>query len=149
VPAVAGVNEAGLAVIARPSNRGTGSGGRASGAKQGRAGDAPAILLVQDCLARFEHLAGALDWCRKRPVDEGPTILLGDASGARATVEFRGHERRVESRPAGAAMEWGAGSVRIDPVARRLQLDGAGVGTTAGSGEFGFALLPPKEASAH
>lgn len=146
VPAVAGVNDAGLAVIVRPSESAT---------AVIRGGDAPPILLVQDCLARFEHLAGALDWCRKRPVEGEQTILLGDASGARATVEYRGRERRVESRPAGAAMEWYAGFVRIDPLARRLWLDGQdGVGTSlsaiaAGSREFGFPPLPPTGAHTH
>lgn len=149
VPAVVGVNEAGLAVIARRSEDGAGSGVRANAAAQGRAGDAPAILLVQDCLARFEHLAGAVDWCRKRPVEGRSTILLGDASGARAMVEFRGRERLVESRPAHAAMEWDAGFVRIDPGARCLRLHGEGAPNTAGPREFGFPPLAPKEARGH
>lgn len=146
VPAVAGVNEAGLAVIARLPE---------SAAAATRGGDAPPILLVQDCLARFEHLAGALDWCRRRPVGGVQTILLGDGSGARATIEFRGRERHVESGPADAAMEWDAGLVRIDPVARRLWLErpgGGGVDSPAagaGSRGFGFAPLPPKGVPPH
>ncbi len=162
VPALAGVNEAGLAVIARLP--GAWIGGRR--AQRERDGDAPALLLVQDCLARFEHLAGALDWCRKRPVEGDETMLLGDASGARATVVIRGRERRIDSAMvdfalaanragelsgrigletvAGAAAD--AGVVRIDPDARLLRLEGFVDADPGGSREYGFAPLPPSGA---
>ena len=149
VPAVAGVNEAGLAVLA-PLPDGAVS--------------APPLLLVQDCLARFENLAGALDWCRKRPVEGEQTIHFGDASGARATVEIRGRERRVviaEGMCPSEASEAGAisgtlggvtaagaeGFVRIDPAARRLFVGGPGALATEAGREFGFPPLAPSPAS--
>lgn len=163
VPAVAGVNEAGLAVIGRLPGAGSDSATR-TGAR--RDGDAPALLLVQDCLARFEHLAGALDWCRKRPVEGDETLLLGDASGARATVVIRGREHRIDSEAVGFALAANragelsgrigletaaggaaeAGIVRIDPGARLLRLEGFGDGGLDGSRAYGFAPLPPSAA---
>lgn len=161
VPAVAGVNEAGLALIAPlPS---AGPRGGAPGSAPMRAADAPSMLLVQDCLARFEHLAGALDWCRKRPAEGEQTILLADASGARGTVAFRGRERRVEAREAAGADGELSGvlvgddagrepvAVAIDPVARRLRIGGhGGIGPEAAESQraFGFEPLPPSGAHA-
>ncbi len=159
VPAVAGVNEAGLAVLA-PLPDGAASAPRRDGA-------APPLLLVQDCLARFENLAGALDWCRKRPVEGEQTIYFGDASGARATVEIRGRERRVEISPemgraevgeavglagriggaTSSAMSSGAGDlVRIDPVARRLDVRGVAALARKGGQTFGFEPLAASSA---
>ena len=161
VPAVAGVNEAGLAVLATLWD------GPASARLPGREGDAPPLLLVQDCLTRFENLAGALDWCRKRPVEGEQTIYFGDASGARATVEIRGRERRVELAPGvgregvgeavwlegrigGATpslMSSGAGDfVRIDPVARRLDVRGVAALARKGGQTFGFEPLAASSA---
>ena len=157
VSAVAGVNEAGLAVLAQ------GLPGAASAELSRGDGDAPPILLVQDCLARFEHLAGALDWCRKRPVAGQQAIVLGYASGARATVEIRGRERRVELVPgadpagdgaavgiggslagarAAATVASGAGDfVRIDLTARRLDLSGVAAFARNSGRTFGFERL--------
>ncbi len=163
VPAVAGVNEAGLALMA-PLQRagaasGTGAGPDAralgSGTAPSHAVHAPALLLVQDCLARFEHLAGALDWCRKRPAEGAQTLAFADASGGRGTVVFRGHARQAEATGASGPPGELAGAlsigenghaaevVALDPVARRLRLEGTlGVGSGRSSA-FGFALLPP------
>jgi hypothetical protein len=176
VPAVAGVNEAGLALLAPlPSAGARESAAAAAGSRSGgpgsaplRAVDAPSMLLVQDCLARFEHLAGALDWCRKRPVEGDQTIVLAEASGGRGAVVFRGRERRVES---GVAADAGAGApaladprpgeltgellvggagrgpgrVALDPVARILRVAAAGSGAPRA---FGFVPLPPSGAHA-
>ena len=76
VPAVAGVNEAGLAVIAQWP-----------GAAAVDGDGAPPLLLVQDCLARFENVAGAADWCRKRPV-EGRSSTTSGRHGADVTISF-------------------------------------------------------------
>ena len=76
--ALIGVNEAGLAAAsARPRDAGH------------------AALLVQDCLARFDAIDGALDWCLKRPTQPGGALLLADAAGELAAVEFGAEERRV------------------------------------------------------
>jgi len=147
VSAVAGVNEAGLAVIGQLPGASPGSSARTA---ERRAGDAPSLLLVQDCLARFEHLAGALDWCRKRPVEGDEILLLGDASGARATVEIRGRERTIATGAGGFASDatraGETGVVRIDPTARLLRLEGFGENYPGDAREYGFAPLPPSAA---
>jgi hypothetical protein len=81
--ALAGVNEAGLALAAVP------------GPFEEGACVAPATLLVQDCLHRFEGLEAVLDWCLGRPAGGRATLLLADASGEVAGVEFAGGGRRV------------------------------------------------------
>ncbi len=81
-----GVNERGLAAAVLPG--------------RGERQAAPAWLLVQDCLERFESLEPALDWCRVRPGGSGGGLLLMDASGAAASVSFDA-ERRVERPRAG------------------------------------------------
>lgn len=102
--AIAGVNEAGLAVVAGPMLWG----------KSGLGGQAPSILLVQECLQRFPDLPGALDWCRKRPVEGEQAFVLADASGAVATVTSSGRERRIQ-----------AGSGEIDLEAGELPTQGS------------------------
>lgn len=151
VPAVAGVNAAGLAVtIGAPSGSVGGTGSER--AESPRAAAAPAILLVQDCLARFEHLAGAIDWCRKRPVDGEHVITLADATGARACVVVSGRLRRVEPLLAGAGgsglivcrLGGPQGSaattvVTLDPVGRRLRLESTGGVGVDGSSDYALA----------
>lgn len=102
VSSIAGVNEAGLAVVAGPMLWGTG----------GLGGQAPSILLVQECLQRFPDLPGALDWCHKRPVEGEQAFVLADASGAVATVTSSGRERRSQ-----------AGSGEIDLEAGELPVE--------------------------
>jgi hypothetical protein len=86
VPGVAGINEAGLSVMAGPILWGD----------AGRRGLPPAALLIQECLQRFEDLDSALDWCRKRPVEGEQSVVLADASGGVATVISSGRDRRVQ-----------------------------------------------------
>jgi hypothetical protein len=86
VPGVAGVNEGGLAIMAGPILWG----------EPGRSGWPFSALLVQECLQRFDELAGALDWCHKRPVEGEQSFVLADASGSVATVISSGRERRVQ-----------------------------------------------------
>jgi hypothetical protein len=89
-PALAGVNAGGLAATAV--------------ALADPAGDAacavPAALLVQDCLARFDSVSGAVDWCLGRPAGGCARILLADATGAVAAVDCDGGSRRRH--PAGS-----------------------------------------------
>lgn len=163
VPAVAGINEAGLALIA-PLSR---------AAELATVHGAPPILLVQDCLARFENVEGALDWCRKRPVEGERTIRLADAAGARGCVRFRGRGREVEAAQhdeSGLIREGlvegsgdaEAGVVALDPVGRRLVVEDIGVVSSGGESrsagpeaasasairEFRLAPLPPNGAHA-
>jgi len=124
VSSIVGVNEAGLAVVAGPMLWGT----------AGLGGQAPSILLVQECLQRFPDLAGALDWCRKRPVEGEQAFVLADASGAVATVTATGRERRIQ-----------AGSGEIDLEAGELPTDESDPKTFPGRTALGTdrVLLDP------
>jgi len=131
VSSIAGVNEGGLSVLAGPQLWG----------RPGREGWPPSALLVQECLQRFDRLDGALDWCRKRPVEGDQSFVLADATGAVATVIANGRDRRVQSGEGELHLEAGdlagdgvdldadepADRVLLDPNARRLQLDAAGM----------------------
>ncbi|HME73806.1 MAG TPA: hypothetical protein VKM54_28670 [Myxococcota bacterium] len=80
---VAGVNAAGLAVACTTLE--------AAVAPQPCA--APAFLLVQECLQRFESVEGAEEWCLHRPAGGRATILIADALGGLVGVEVVGAER--------------------------------------------------------
>jgi hypothetical protein len=88
VSSMAGVNSAGLAVgfVA-------GSDARPVGAEAECA--APTILLVQECLQRFEGLEAGIDWCLDRPVIGDGVIVLADARGEMASVHVEQGDRRV------------------------------------------------------
>jgi hypothetical protein len=76
-----GVNEHGLAV-------GTvllGAGGECA---------APASLLAQDCLQRFDRVEKALEWLERRPAGGRAHFALADATGAAALFEIEGTARR-------------------------------------------------------
>lgn len=106
--ALAGVNEAGLALAAVP------------GPFEGGDCAAPATLLVQDCLQRFEGVETVLDWCLGRPAAGPATLLLADASGEVAGVEFGEGERRV-LRPTAGLLLAGVGSGGEAQIARLLR----------------------------
>jgi len=86
--AVAGINEAGVSAAIVPSLAGAGARGAATSAPS-------PVLLVQECLQRFEGLEGCLDWCMKRPAAGAASIVLADASGESAVVALSGTDRRV------------------------------------------------------
>jgi hypothetical protein len=76
-----GVNEHGLAV-------GTvllGAGGECA---------APASLLAQDCLQRFDRVEKALEWLERRPAGGRAHFALADATGAAALFEIEGAARK-------------------------------------------------------
>jgi hypothetical protein len=54
---------------------------------------APAFLLVQECLQRFENTAGAEEWCLHRPAGGRATLLIADAAGELLGVQVTGAER--------------------------------------------------------
>jgi len=107
--ALAGVNERGLAVAAVA----------ARGATQ-RCAAAPASLLAQDCLERFEATPAALEWCLGRPGGGCATVWLADARGELAGVEFAGAERRV-LRPSDGLLVSGGGAAREEELAKSLR----------------------------
>lgn len=89
VSALAGVNDKGLAVSWIP--RAT----RDITPDSPTAIDAPNLLLVQECLQRFDRIEGALEWCLNRPSRGDATLHLAHASGEVAAVECRGAEREI------------------------------------------------------
>ena len=68
---------------------------------------APAQLLVQDVLQRFDTVEKAADWALRRPAGGHASVLLADASGRIAAVEIDGRTRRVSE--AGATLLVGLG----------------------------------------
>jgi hypothetical protein len=77
-PALAGVNEHGLVVA--------GAWQPSEGPDHDEPCRAPGLLLVQDCLQRFESVEAAMEWCECRPAGGETTLVLADASGALAGV---------------------------------------------------------------
>jgi hypothetical protein len=98
VPALAGVNEHGLAVAA--------SGLASSSAPLSNCA-ASAALLVQDCLQRFDSAEKAVEWCERRPAGGSASILLADAGGDLVRVDLQGELRRVHRAAEGVPL--GAG----------------------------------------
>ena len=119
VASVAGVNEAGLAVVGGPLLWGP----------AGRDGNPTSLLLVQECLQRFRDLEGALDRCGKRPVAGEQSLVLADDTGRLATVVVTGTERRIQYGESELQLDAGEresvdarppGTVTLDPAERRL-----------------------------
>ena len=116
--AIAGINEGGVAVAMVPRSDSYGSGVLA-GAVNAR--HAPhAIVLVQECLQRFEDVAGCVDWCSKRPRAGNVSLLLADASGTLARVEVDGTACRVLDRGEALALD-GAPHALRPQLEERLQ----------------------------
>ncbi len=119
--ALVGVNERGLAVAS------------VAGPAADEHCAAPAWLLAQDCLERFEAVGPALDWCCERPGGGGGALLLVHADGDAAGIAF-GATRRVlpgaECIVCGedaAALEKALGDVAPDAAGLARALDGAAV----------------------
>jgi hypothetical protein len=106
--ALAGVNERGLAVAAVGTRDAT------------ERCAAPASLLAQDCLERFEATPAALEWCLGRPGGGRATVWLADARGELAGVEFAGGERRV-LRPSEGLLVSSTGAARKEELAKALR----------------------------
>jgi hypothetical protein len=96
--ALAGVNEGGLAAASTSL----------PGAFPSDSCSVPAALLVQDCLARFDCIDGAVDWCSGRPAGGRAVIVLADAAGELAAVEIDGDARRVVPPKDDLVLEGGA-----------------------------------------
>ena len=107
---LAGINEGGLAVATVPEPAGSDPGGCA----------APSVLLAHDCLARFDSIDAAVDWCLARPGAGSATILLADASGEIAGVHAQGPDRRV-FRPADGLLLHTGGHERESEIGKALR----------------------------
>jgi hypothetical protein len=70
---------------------------------------APAQLLVQDVLQRFDTAEKAADWALRRPAGGHASLLLADATGRVAAVEIEGRKRRASD--AGGTWRVGLGPV--------------------------------------
>ncbi len=103
---IAGVNECGLAMVA-------------SAPSETRAFldliSAPASLLGQDCLLRFDTAEKAIDWCMTRPAGGFVDLLFADAAGTLMGIEIRGKERKL-------ALPFGGVLLNMPEQARSLAL---------------------------
>lgn len=103
VPALIGVNEHGLAA--------TVSAEAADGASL-EACAAPAALLAQDCLQRFDNVGNAVEWVERRPAGGRFSILLADASGSAVGVRVEGRRRTLLDDAGGVVVGIGSSSER-------------------------------------
>jgi hypothetical protein len=110
--ALAGVNEGGLAA----------AGVSLPGPFAAEACTVPAALLVQDCLARFDTLDGAVDWCTGRPVGGRAAIVLADAAGGIAAVEVDGDDRKLVPPEGGFVLASGTGASPSLPASAPLDV---------------------------
>ena len=100
VAALGGVNEHGLAVASVPLR---------SDSRNGHA--APAILMTQDCLQRFDLVEKAVDWLLGRPAGGAASFVIADASGALSAVDVTPSERTVRTAESGVLVA-GAPAIR-------------------------------------
>ena len=114
---VAGVNEAGIAAVAAAPP--------AASIERAVCG-APAWLLVQECLQRFDSLERSLEWCLLRPMAGSFSLLLGDAKGEVAVVEVSAGSRELQQRAAGHAVAGGEPAARAALCKRVAQHERAG-----------------------
>ena len=89
VSALAGVNEHGLAVAS------VSLGVRPHGHS------APAALMTQDCLQRFDLVEKAVDWLLGRPAGGAVSFVLADATGVLRAVDVSEEARTVREPEAG------------------------------------------------
>jgi hypothetical protein len=129
--AVAGVNEAGVAAavatpLAAPRERGLTA--------------APAWLLVQECLQRFDGLDASLEWCLRRPSAGAFSLLLAGADGEVAAVDVTDEGTRLRQRGAQSAVAGGTPAVAASlrkriAAGENSSADWAGHGDAAGSSQ--------------
>ena len=106
---VAGVNEAGLSAAFAPK-------ATPPGPRRAAVARAPSLsLLIQECLQRFESLEACVDWSLKRPASGDACLLVVDACGAAAAVDFSGRQRRVVRAHAGRLVAGGRGASLAGP----------------------------------
>lgn len=105
VSALAGINEAGLAVCMV-----TGDAATLSPVREPASAGSPSAsfhLLVQECLQRFADVEAGMAWSMSRPAAGDGTILLADAGGHRGAVRFQGDHRDAPEAEAGPLVAGG------------------------------------------
>jgi hypothetical protein len=144
---VAGVNDAGIAVTMAPRTESYG-GGVNAGAVNAR--HAPhAVVLVQECLQRFDSLEGCVDWCKKRPRSGNLSLVIGNASGGLIQIEIEGDDCRIVE-PKGGMLLDGASPVVVDRLRdhfgeyRQIDVDCI-AGLADGVGEMAVYLEPSRK----
>lgn len=109
VSALAGINEAGLAVSLVPT------AGELQPSAQSLDSPRPRLpladFLVQECLQRFEDVEAGIGWCLNRPAAGEATILMADAAGNRCAVHFSRGGRTSERGDGGVLL---AGTRKAD-----------------------------------
>ena len=115
-----GVNEHGLAATATalPAVKASLSGCAA-----------PAQLLVQDVLQRFDGVDKAVDWALRRPAGGHASLLLADASGRTGAVEVDGRTRRILGVGEGALV--GLGPAEAVAALEKALAETSGLGAAA------------------
>jgi len=143
--AVAGINAAGVAVAMAPRAASYG-GGVNAGAVNLR--NAPhAVLLVQECLQRFEDISGCLDWCRKRPRSGNVSLIIADAAGHLARIEVEGTLCRIAELDPDFALDGAEPKLEQDlrrHFGDRRQLDLAGLASVGESMDRLAVWLEPR-----
>ena len=123
---LAGVNEAGIAIVCTSEGGGLDRSGCA----------APSSLLAQDCLRRFDQLDGAVDWLLTRPGGGTSTLLLADSAGEIIGVKVNGDDRQV-FRPADGLIVHTDGPRCLDALVKALheppRLDASNLGPIFGT----------------
>jgi hypothetical protein len=118
---LAGVNEAGLAVVGVTEASGFDAADCA----------APAVLLAHDCLSRFDRIEGAVEWLLARPGGGRSAILLAHAEGDIAAVRVRGSHREV-FRPADGLFLHADGHERRREIEKSLRQSSPLLGSNLG-----------------
>jgi hypothetical protein len=135
VASLAGVNEAGLAATAV-----------SLACPEPGPCAAPALLLVQDCLARFDSTEKAVEWCLRHPAGGRASLLFADARGAQLGVLVDGAQRRVLAPEDGllAAAEPSAHAVALLKACREAPvLDGVALSRIRSDSAEGLVWLDP------
>jgi hypothetical protein len=135
VPALAGVNECGLAVLALVHPPAPGSLDACA---------APALLLAQDCLQRCDGTQKAIEWCERRPAGGSAALLFADASGDVAELAVEGAERslrRLRDGVLASAADPARAAGLEKACAEQARLDAAGLARVL-AGPAGFAGAP-------
>lgn len=138
--AIAGVNEAGIAVaFVSPE--------ALVGERSQQHDGVPPVVLVQDCLQRFADLDSCVEWCVKRPTGGHGSIVMADAVGGLAGLRFEGASRCVVSASDGLLVEGGSRALRA-AIRDAGKADATGTAATllapsaAANGEALASVLP-------